>query len=216
MNIVFFCSGNGGNLRYLFKIQEILGISIVGVLIHKECGAAEFARDNNIPVYSNPFDRSKESDEKIVQILLRHKTELVITTINRIISHRLISYNHIKFINLHYSILPAYKGLIGLSPLYKAQERSNTFSGATCHYVTEEVDDGHTISQGIFTINEPDTSSEIVLTNFQCGFLTLVSGILVIINTDISNSRSNQWKNIIVNPGMNRIILEKIILNFET
>ena len=205
-SIVFFCSGNGGNLKYIFLMRDILNINISAVFINQECGASDFAKMKGIPVFKYNFDRTKKDDEIILTSLKKLKPNIVITTINRILSSRIISLKEIKFINLHYSLLPAYGGLIGLKPLEEGLKRVNSFSGTTCHEVEEEVDSGKTLSQGVFIIANK-TISSLAQVNFECGLLTLVSGILSLLESNLVVKEKMVWKDVIIYPGLDKEII---------
>lgn len=55
-----------------------------------------------------------------------------------------------KVINIHHSFLPSF---IGAKPYHQAFERGVKLIGATCHYVTEELDAGPIIEQDVIRVN---------------------------------------------------------------
>ena len=59
-----------------------------------------------------------------------------------------------KILNLHPSLLPAYKGL---TPIKRAFEAGEKRTGCTVHYVTAELDGGETIAQKTVEILPADT-----------------------------------------------------------
>ncbi len=54
-------------------------------------------------------------------------------------------YRH-RVINIHHSFLPSF---VGAKPYHQAEERGVKLIGATCHYVTEELDAGPIIEQDV-------------------------------------------------------------------
>ena len=62
-------------------------------------------------------------------------------------------------INIHHSFLPAF---IGAKPHLQAYERGVKLIGATAHYVTEVLDDGPIIEQGITRISHRDSLDDLV------------------------------------------------------
>ena len=86
---------------------------------------------------------------KELQILFKMKPDLIVTNIHKLLSERLLETFGNIFINLHYSYLSAYKGLIGMRPIDLAVKLNASFIGTTCHFLEEEVDSGKIITQGI-------------------------------------------------------------------
>src|SRR5712671_5277761 len=64
-----------------------------------------------------------------------------------------------EIINIHHSFLPAF---IGAKPHHQAFERGVKLIGATAHYVTEVLDDGPIIEQGVTRISHRDALEELV------------------------------------------------------
>ncbi|AZR81136.1 formyltetrahydrofolate deformylase [Thiomicrospira sp. S5] len=55
-----------------------------------------------------------------------------------------------KVINIHHSFLPSF---VGAKPYHQAYERGVKLIGATCHYVTEELDAGPIIEQDVIRVS---------------------------------------------------------------
>jgi formyltetrahydrofolate deformylase len=53
-------------------------------------------------------------------------------------------------INIHHSFLPAF---IGAKPYHQAHERGVKIIGATAHIVTDDLDTGPIIAQGVIPVN---------------------------------------------------------------
>ena len=64
-----------------------------------------------------------------------------------------------RLINIHHSFLPAFAGA---RPYHQAAERGLKLIGATCHYVTEELDAGPIIDQDIARISHHDSVDDMV------------------------------------------------------
>ncbi|HEX4881306.1 MAG TPA: formyltetrahydrofolate deformylase [Porticoccaceae bacterium] len=64
-----------------------------------------------------------------------------------------------RLINIHHSFLPAFAGA---RPYHQAAERGVKLIGATCHYVTEELDAGPIIDQDISRISHHDSVEDMV------------------------------------------------------
>lgn len=64
-----------------------------------------------------------------------------------------------RMINIHHSFLPSF---VGAKPYHQAFERGVKLIGATCHYVTEDLDEGPIIEQDVIRIDHSDTIEDIV------------------------------------------------------
>jgi formyltetrahydrofolate deformylase len=64
-----------------------------------------------------------------------------------------------QVINIHHSFLPSFKGA---KPYHQAKERGVKLTGATCHYVTEDLDAGPIIEQDVIRISHHDSVEETV------------------------------------------------------
>jgi len=62
-------------------------------------------------------------------------------------------------INIHHSFLPSFAGA---KPYHQAYERGVKLIGATCHYVTEELDAGPIIDQDVIRITHNDSADDMV------------------------------------------------------
>nr|WP_197456767.1 formyltetrahydrofolate deformylase [Cephaloticoccus primus] len=64
-----------------------------------------------------------------------------------------------RIINIHHSFLPSF---VGGRPYHQAEERGVKLIGATCHYVTEELDAGPIIEQDVVRIRHSDTIKDMM------------------------------------------------------
>jgi formyltetrahydrofolate deformylase len=64
-----------------------------------------------------------------------------------------------RVINIHHSFLPSF---IGAKPYHQADQRGVKLIGATCHYVTEDLDAGPIIEQDVIRIRHSDTIEEMM------------------------------------------------------
>jgi phosphoribosylglycinamide formyltransferase-1 len=173
--ILFLASGGGGNMKFVHRyFQSNSDVEIVAVIADRECGATSYAEAEGISAHIHSFSRTEDEDLKLKRIIDSHSSDIIITNVNKILSPSIVTHGEGKLINLHYSYLPAFSGLTGMAPVDQAIQRNNSFIGTTCHWVTEQVDAGATISQGIFSrLN----SSNVYQSVFECGALTLLNGI---------------------------------------
>lgn len=64
-----------------------------------------------------------------------------------------------NIINIHHSFLPAF---IGANPYRQAYERGVKFIGATCHYVTADLDAGPIIEQEVKRVQHFHTAKDLM------------------------------------------------------
>jgi len=64
-----------------------------------------------------------------------------------------------RVINIHHSFLPSF---VGAKPYHQAYQRGVKLIGATCHYVTDELDAGPIIEQDTVRIDHGDTPDDLV------------------------------------------------------
>jgi formyltetrahydrofolate deformylase len=64
-----------------------------------------------------------------------------------------------RIINIHHSFLPSF---IGAKPYHQAHTRGVKLVGATCHYVTENLDAGPIVEQDVIRVDHSDTVADMV------------------------------------------------------
>jgi len=64
-----------------------------------------------------------------------------------------------QIINIHHSFLPSF---VGAKPYHQAYQRGVKLIGATCHYVSDELDAGPIIEQDTMRIDHGDTVEDLV------------------------------------------------------
>jgi formyltetrahydrofolate deformylase len=64
-----------------------------------------------------------------------------------------------RIINIHHSFLPSF---VGAKPYHQAWQRGVKLIGATCHYVTAELDQGPIIEQDVIRIDHSDSPDDMV------------------------------------------------------
>lgn len=64
-----------------------------------------------------------------------------------------------RIINIHHSFLPSF---MGAKPYHQAHSRGVKLIGATCHYVTEDLDCGPIIDQDVVRIDHSDSPEDLI------------------------------------------------------
>ena len=83
---------------------------------------------------------------------------MVLARYMQIVTENLIAAYRNRMINIHHSFLPSF---VGARPYDQAFERGVKLIGATCHYVTEELDEGPIIEQEVIRVSHTDTPADL-------------------------------------------------------
>lgn len=79
-----------------------------------------------------------------------------------------------RILNIHHSFLPAFAGA---NPYRRAHLRGVKLIGATCHYVTEELDAGPIIEQDVTRVEHYHTTEDMVRLGQDCERMALARGL---------------------------------------
>ena len=160
-------SGRGSNLQAIINgIDEGRLDAVISVVIsdNETATAIERCKKHGVPfeVVSRKAFNSKELFEKaMADILLERGCELVVLAgFMRVLSGTFLSTFPERVINIHPSLIPAFRGLRAQK---QAVDFGVCFSGCTVHIVEEEVDYGPIIVQAVVPVS-PDDSEEALST----------------------------------------------------
>jgi len=81
---------------------------------------------------------------------------------------------HGKIINIHHSFLPSFAGA---NPYRRAYERGVKLIGATCHYATQDLDEGPIIDQEVVRVEHFHTPEDMLRLGRDCERLALARGV---------------------------------------
>lgn len=156
MKIAVLVSGNGSNLQAL--IDARLSGQIVGVLSNKaDAYALERAQNANIStavISHKDFPSRADFDEAMHQQLMAWQADIVILAgFMRILTANFVDKWQGKMLNIHPSLLPAYKGVNTHQRVLNTGDRLH---GCTVHFVTSELDAGQAIAQSAIEVKEHD------------------------------------------------------------
>jgi formyltetrahydrofolate deformylase len=88
-----------------------------------------------------------------------HGDTMVLARYMQILSPELCAAHPGKIINIHHSFLPSF---VGAKPYHQAYVKGVKLIGATCHYVTAELDQGPIIEQDVIRIDHSDSVEDMV------------------------------------------------------
>ncbi len=109
-----------------------------------------------------PVSKDNKAEAEAQQFALFAKYEIDLIVLARymqILSPDFVARFPKKIINIHHSFLPAF---IGARPYHRAFERGVKLIGATSHYVSEVLDEGPIIEQGIDRISHRDQVEDLI------------------------------------------------------
>ena len=164
--IAVFASGSGSNLESLISAEKEKFFSSKIALVvsnKKEAYALERAKNHNIKTYL------EEGENELLLKLQEEKIDLIVLAgYLKILGKNLLDSYEGRIINIHPSLLPKFggKGMYGIhvhEAVFAAKEKR---SGASVHFVTEEIDGGEIILQASLNIeplNSPKEIQEAVL-----------------------------------------------------
>lgn len=161
VNIAVLVSGRGSNLQAIIDNVEnghIKDAKINVVISSKaEAYALERARKHGInAVFLDPKSYGKpEYDREVIKLLDSHNTDLVLLAgYFRILGSEIIETYRNRILNIHPSLLPAFKGLHAQRQVL---EYGAKVAGCTMHFVDEGLDSGPIILQKCVAVLQDDT-----------------------------------------------------------
>ena len=120
-----------------------------------------FVEWHGIPFIHIPMQEDKTAAfERIAALFEQHSGDtLVLARFMQILPPFLCQRYSGRIINIHHSFLPSF---VGAKPYHQAYQRGVKLIGATCHYVTDELDAGPIIEQDTVRIDHGDTADDLV------------------------------------------------------
>jgi formyltetrahydrofolate deformylase len=132
---------------------------------------------HDIPFHYVPFskDTRTEAFETIAQLLAQHRAQtLVLARFMQVLPDSICQRFENEVINIHHSFLPSF---IGANPYQKAYERGVKLIGATCHYVTAQLDEGPIIEQDVTRVSHRLSKEDMVRLGKDIEKLVLARGL---------------------------------------
>ena len=153
-----------------------LPVEITSIIGNRE-HCRPLAERSGIPFHHIEMDGTQRETgfDKIRALLLTEDVELVVLArFMQILPDSFCQEFSGKIINIHHSFLPAF---IGANPYKQAHERGVKLIGATCHYVTADLDAGPIIEQEVERVSHFHSPSDLARLGRQCERIALAKGI---------------------------------------
>ncbi|MCO4293691.1 formyltetrahydrofolate deformylase [Solitalea sp. MAHUQ-68] len=135
------------DLLYRYRSQEFE--FEVPCIISNHENMRSFVEWHGIPYHCLPISAENKQHQyaEMVKLFEQHKADvIVLARYMQVLSPEICRLFPNKIINIHHSFLPSF---VGAKPYHQAYERGVKMIGATCHYVTEELDQGPIIEQDV-------------------------------------------------------------------
>ena len=170
-NIAVMVSGGGTNLQALIDAEKAGKIphgKITLVVASNDSAYALKRAENNgietVVVKRKAYENQDAFDKAIVETLHAHNIDMVVLAgYLSILGETVIQAYRDRIINIHPSLIPSFcgPGMYGLHVHEAALAKGVKVSGATVHFVSEEVDGGPIIYQEAVSIADLDTAEAI-------------------------------------------------------
>ncbi|RUM60211.1 MAG: phosphoribosylglycinamide formyltransferase [Persephonella sp.] len=165
LNIVVLISGRGSNLEAILegiKAGKIKGKISLVISNKRNARGLQIAKEYGIKtLFVNPkdFESREDYDRFLVKIIKKENPDLIVLAgYMRILTDYFIDSFPNKIINIHPSLIPAFRGL-------KAQKQALEFgakyTGCTVHFVSKELDSGAVIIQAVVPVLPEDTEESL-------------------------------------------------------
>lgn len=165
MKVAVLISGRGSNMENLVKTSRLSDnrVQIVCVLSNR-MGAAGIRVAQKLGVATeiiehSAFRNKNFFEESVTSALEKAGAELIcLAGFMRILSPNFVNHWHNKLLNIHPSVLPAFKGL---DTHKRAIEAGARFAGCTVHFVRPAMDDGPIILQAITPVKTGESTTQL-------------------------------------------------------
>ncbi|RPI02994.1 MAG: formyltetrahydrofolate deformylase [Ignavibacteriae bacterium] len=170
--------------KYAHCLQEILWRHELGefdaeiaLIISNHPDLGYLGERYRVPFHVIPVtaENKKTQELKELELIQREQIDtIILARYMQVLSPTIVQCYEHQILNIHHSFLPAFAGA---NPYKQAYERGVKIVGATCHYVTEELDEGPIISQDIIRISHKDSLDDLIRKGRDLERLVLARGI---------------------------------------
>ena len=160
--VAILISGRGSNMAALIEAAKARDYPAeIALVLSNVPGAAGLARASEAGIATaaidhKPFGRDREAfDRQLDAMLQEHRIDIVcLAGFLRVLGPQLVGRWNGRLINIHPSLLPAFKGL---HTHERALAAGATQHGATVHFVVPDLDSGPIIEQASVPVLPGDT-----------------------------------------------------------
>jgi formyltetrahydrofolate deformylase len=133
----------------------------VAMVISNHLDLADRAASFGVPFLHVPSakDVRAQAEQRQLEVLRDNVDLVVLARYMQILTPRFLAEVGCPIINIHHSFLPSF---IGAAPYRRAKERGVKLVGATAHYVTENLDEGPIIEQGVVRVDHRHDVADLI------------------------------------------------------
>ena len=145
--------------------EKLLGVRIAAVISNRpKASGLSWLQSNHSDISTEVLDHTQyatrdDFDAALMSRIDQHSPELVVLAgFMRILTPAFVAHYAGRLINVHPSLLPAFKGL---DTHQRAIDAGCQFAGATVHQVTSELDHGQILAQAVVPVLKDDTAESL-------------------------------------------------------
>lgn len=159
--IAILASGNGTNAENLIRHIRAGKVKARVAFIfsdRRQARVLERAKRLGVPFISfepKEFSSKEEYESKLIEIIKKDKVDVIVLAgYMRLLTDQFVRQFRNRILNIHPSLLPAFKGT---QAIHEAYEYGVRVSGVTVHFVAPEVDSGAIIQQKEVPLRDGET-----------------------------------------------------------
>ncbi len=152
----------------------------IAAVIGNHDSLADITRAHGIPFHHVPFpagdpDGKAAAFAKVRELVDAHDPHaIVLARFMQVLPAELCEAWAGRALNIHHSFLPSF---VGAKPYHQAHTRGVKLVGATCHYVTADLDAGPIIEQDVIRVDHGDSVPDLVRKGRDIEKVTLARGL---------------------------------------
>ncbi|WP_037712165.1 formyltetrahydrofolate deformylase [Amycolatopsis sp. AA4] len=152
----------------------------IAAVIGNHDSLADITRAHGIPFHHVPFpagdpDGKAAAFAQVRELVDAHDPHaIVLARFMQVLPADLCAAWAGRALNIHHSFLPSF---IGAKPYHQAHTRGVKLVGATCHYVTADLDAGPIIEQDVIRVDHGDSVQDMVRKGRDIEKVTLARGL---------------------------------------
>jgi phosphoribosylglycinamide formyltransferase-1 len=155
--LAIVASTGGAVLGRLLQVPSFRA-SIVTVVADRECGAIDKAASMGVPTAVLPSADGRGFSDALLAHFDEVGVDYAVLFYTRRLEGRLLELYRDRILNLHPSLLPAFKGLTAFDDALAA---GVTITGATIHLIDEDLDAGKIVLQSAITVDPAVSRAEL-------------------------------------------------------
>lgn len=151
----------------------------VSAVIGNHLELADITKAHGIPFHHVPFTadsaQKREAFEEIRNIVDMYDPHTIaLARFMQVVPSDLCEHWSGRALNIHHGFLPSFAGA---RPYHQAHERGVKLVGATCHFVTSDLDEGPIIEQDVIRVHHSESVQEIIRRGRDIEKIVLARGV---------------------------------------